>query len=109
MSTSATASITRRERQPYDVNPTLYYITKAIIGLIMHVLFRYRAHGRENIPATGAAILAVNHLHYIDPGAVAPPVRRNVRSRENENTIRHPDCSGRLASAGFGRVAHANC
>ncbi len=75
---SATASVTRRERKPYDVNPVLYHITRLTIWLIMNVLFRYRAHGRENIPATGAAILAINHLHYIDPGAVAPVVRRQI-------------------------------
>ena len=77
-SATATASISRPQRQSYDANPTLYYLVKGLVGLIMHLIFRYRAHGAHNIPAQGAAIIATNHLHYIDPGAVAPPVRRRI-------------------------------
>jgi 1-acyl-sn-glycerol-3-phosphate acyltransferase len=75
---TATASVARCKRKSYDSNPVAYYITWFLIGVIMRLVFRYRIHGRENVPAQGAAIVAVNHLHYIDPGAVAPAVRRRL-------------------------------
>lgn len=43
------------------------------------VLFSVEYHGVENIPKTGAVILAGNHPSYLDPVLVALPVRRVIR------------------------------
>lgn len=39
---------------------------KTFFGLLLHLLFRVRAEGRENIPRQGSCILVVNHQSYID-------------------------------------------
>ncbi len=44
----------------------LYKIYYIILWPIFHILFRYRAVGRENIP-DGAALFCANHSGYSDP------------------------------------------
>ncbi len=43
-----------------------YAFIKAVGGLIVHLLFRIRVVGRENIPQKGGFILSCNHTHFID-------------------------------------------
>lgn len=43
-----------------------YRMLKVILGPILKVLYRPWIKGAENIPETGAAILASNHLAVID-------------------------------------------
>jgi len=75
---AVTESASPRVRKSYDVNPVIYHLAKFVISGLMHLIFRYRIHGREHVPAHGPAIVALNHLHYIDAGAVAPAVGRQV-------------------------------
>ncbi|MHB9033558.1 MAG: lysophospholipid acyltransferase family protein [Anaerolineae bacterium] len=56
----------------------IYLILKFIISGLMHLVYRYRASGQENVPASGRVILVVNHLHLFDPGAVMPAVNRKI-------------------------------
>jgi 1-acyl-sn-glycerol-3-phosphate acyltransferase len=46
---------------------------------IFKILFAVEYHGLENIPKTGALILAGNHPSYLDPILVALPVKRMIR------------------------------
>jgi 1-acyl-sn-glycerol-3-phosphate acyltransferase len=46
---------------------------------IFKVLFAVEYHGLENVPKTGALILAGNHPSYLDPILVALPVKRMIR------------------------------
>ncbi|MCW2871072.1 MAG: acyltransferase, partial [Streptomyces oryziradicis] len=41
-------------------------ILKAILGLLMRVLFRPKVEGAENIPGSGPVIVAGNHLTFLD-------------------------------------------
>lgn len=41
-------------------------LIKAVLGPILRLMFRPRVEGAENIPGTGAVILAGNHLTFID-------------------------------------------
>jgi 1-acyl-sn-glycerol-3-phosphate acyltransferase len=43
-----------------------YRVSRLVAGPILHVLWRPTASGLENIPATGGAILASNHLSLVD-------------------------------------------
>lgn len=43
-----------------------YQLSRVVIGPILHLLGRPRVTGLENVPATGPAILASNHLSFID-------------------------------------------
>ncbi|HEX2058570.1 MAG TPA: lysophospholipid acyltransferase family protein [Actinomycetota bacterium] len=46
-------------------------MTKGILKPWLKVWFRWRIEGADNIPRRGAAILAVNHIAYLDPFAAA--------------------------------------
>jgi 1-acyl-sn-glycerol-3-phosphate acyltransferase len=46
---------------------------------IFKILFAIEYHGVENVPASGAVILAGNHPSYLDPILVALPIRRVIR------------------------------
>jgi 1-acyl-sn-glycerol-3-phosphate acyltransferase len=43
-----------------------YQLSRVVIGPFLHAIGRPRVVGMENLPATGAAILASNHLSFID-------------------------------------------
>jgi 1-acyl-sn-glycerol-3-phosphate acyltransferase len=63
---------------------------RVYIGIPARLLTRARAYGVERVPATGGAVLAVNHLHWIDVpllGAVTP---RTVHFVAKVETMRFP-------------------
>ena len=39
---------------------------RVLFWLITHTLYRVRVLGRENVPASGGALLVCNHVSYID-------------------------------------------
>lgn len=43
-----------------------YQFSRAVIGPFLHAIGRPKVVGKENIPSSGAAILASNHLSFID-------------------------------------------
>lgn len=45
----------------------LYCITKCILFFIFNFFFRIKIQGKENIPRSGAFILASNHSSFLDP------------------------------------------
>jgi len=73
-----TVTATVRERAPYETSPRLYRFLKWLVSWIMRVLYVYRVEGQENVPRRGAFILAVNHLHLLDPVATAPAIPRQI-------------------------------
>jgi 1-acyl-sn-glycerol-3-phosphate acyltransferase len=50
---------------------TTYPIAKGILKPFLHSWFRWNFEGIENIPASGSALLAFNHISYLDPLATA--------------------------------------
>jgi 1-acyl-sn-glycerol-3-phosphate acyltransferase len=55
-----------------------YWVLKAIIWPVFNVLFRPWAEGTENVPRTGPAILASNHLSFSDHFFAPLPLPRKV-------------------------------
>jgi 1-acyl-sn-glycerol-3-phosphate acyltransferase len=55
-----------------------YWVVKAILTPLLHVLWRPRANGVENVPRHGPAILAGNHLSFADHFFGPLPVPRKV-------------------------------
>ncbi len=51
-------------------------IVRSIAGLLFPLFFKLRVEGLENVPREGAAILASNHVAWIDIPLVAYPVPR---------------------------------
>ena len=43
-----------------------YQLSRVVMGPVLHVLGRPKAVGEENVPSSGPAILASNHLSFID-------------------------------------------
>ncbi len=68
----------RSRRIPYGSHPVVYRVIQWIVAGLVRVVYRYRVHGRENLPKTGGAMLAVNHLHLLDPLVVGAGVGRQV-------------------------------
>ena len=57
---------------------TYLILKNLVLGPIMHVLFRPWIRGGENIPKRGGAILASNHLSFVDSIFLPLKVRRPV-------------------------------
>ena len=55
-----------------------YWVVKAIIGPVLRIVFRPWAEGAENVPRTGPAILASNHLSFSDHFFAPLPLPRKV-------------------------------
>lgn len=75
---TATTAIKHGIPLTYHTSPFVYSVLKVVISSLMRTAYRYRATGTENVPASGRVILAVNHLHLFDPGAVMPAVCRKI-------------------------------
>ncbi len=56
----------------------LWLTLQMFCRLMVTLLFRFRAYHTENVPQTGAVILASNHQSYLDPVLVAVALRRPV-------------------------------
>jgi 1-acyl-sn-glycerol-3-phosphate acyltransferase len=57
------------------VRPPLAYQLVAMLSWpVLYGLFRLRARGRENLPATGGYVLACNHLSSLDPWPLGLPL-----------------------------------
>ncbi len=57
----------------------LYAVARFLTLVVLRGWFRVRITGRENIPATGPAILAPNHKNFLDPFFVGLATHRHVR------------------------------
>ncbi|MEE9322309.1 MAG: MFS transporter [Granulosicoccus sp.] len=55
------------------------FLMRFLIWMLVHTLYRVRKQGLENIPDKGPAILAVNHVSFVDALVVGGCVRRPVR------------------------------
>ena len=58
---------------------TTYLIAKGILKPFLHSWFRWNIEGLENLPRKGAALLAFNHISYLDPLATAYAVDKADR------------------------------
>jgi 1-acyl-sn-glycerol-3-phosphate acyltransferase len=57
----------------------LLSIIKFVARKLFRVLFAVEYHGLENVPASGAIIIAGNHPSYLDPVLVMLPIKRTIR------------------------------
>jgi len=55
------------------------YIVRFGAWLLVHSLYRVDKQGLANIPAQGAAVLACNHVSFVDPIIVSAVMERRVR------------------------------
>jgi 1-acyl-sn-glycerol-3-phosphate acyltransferase len=85
------------------VRPPLAYQVVAVLSWpVLYVIFRLRARGRGNLPATGGYILACNHVSSLDPWPLGLPLwpRRWLRFMAKSELFWFP--LGLLIRAGGG-------
>lgn len=54
--------------------PLAYHVIAALSWPILYGVFRLRARGRKNLPASGGYVLACNHISNLDPWPVGLPL-----------------------------------
>jgi 1-acyl-sn-glycerol-3-phosphate acyltransferase len=55
-----------------------YWVVKAVLGPMLRIVFRPWADGIDNVPRTGAAVIASNHLSFSDHFFTPLPLSRKV-------------------------------
>ena len=63
----------------------LYRVMRTIFSPIFRILFRPRIIGAQNIPQDGAAVIAGNHKHALDPILIDISTKRVVRTLAKKN------------------------
>jgi 1-acyl-sn-glycerol-3-phosphate acyltransferase len=54
--------------------PLAYQVVAGLSWPVLYGLFRLRARGRENLPASGGYVLACNHVSSLDPWPLGLPL-----------------------------------
>lgn len=79
-----------REREPLT-NLVLYHLFKwSVVSPMLHVYFRVRIYGTENVPQKGALVAVCNHGSYFDPPIVSNCLRRPVAYMAKEELFKIP-------------------
>jgi 1-acyl-sn-glycerol-3-phosphate acyltransferase len=60
--------------------------------------FRWRVYGAENVPTSGAVILASNHASFLDPFLVGAGLKRDINYLARESLFRFPGIGALLRS-----------
>jgi 1-acyl-sn-glycerol-3-phosphate acyltransferase len=81
-----------------------YWVVKAILGPLLLVLYRPWVEGEEHIPATGPAILASNHLSFVDSLFLPLVVPRRVTFLAKMDYFTERGLKGRLKKLFFSGV-----
>jgi len=69
-----------RRRLMASLVPVVYWGATHALRFVLMVVGRWKASGRENVPATGALIVVSNHLNNADPPILAAGIaRRRIR------------------------------
>jgi len=55
------------------------FLMRFLVWILIHTIYRVDVKGIENIPESGAVIVAANHVSFVDPLIIGGIVRRPVR------------------------------
>ena len=78
-----------------------YWFIKAVLAPILRLMFRPTAHGLENVPATGACIIAGNHNSFLDNFMIPLVVPRRVTFLAKSDYFTGRGIKGRLQAMFF--------
>jgi 1-acyl-sn-glycerol-3-phosphate acyltransferase len=81
-----------------------YWVVKAILWPFLRLVFRPWAEGADNVPRTGAAILASNHLSFSDHFFAPLPLPRKVVFLAKSEYFTGPGLKGLFSKAFFSGV-----
>jgi 1-acyl-sn-glycerol-3-phosphate acyltransferase len=66
------------------------YLLRFLAFVLTRVIYRFRIQGEQHIPATGAAIVACNHVSFIDPVLLMAASPRPIRFLMDSRIFRIP-------------------
>ncbi|MGC9381614.1 lysophospholipid acyltransferase family protein [Streptomyces sp. MH13] len=79
-----------------------YYVLKyVLLGPLLRVFFRPRIEGLDHVPASGAAIIAGNHLSFADHFLMPAVLRRRITFLAKAEYFTGPGLKGRLTAFFF--------
>ncbi|MEU2421459.1 lysophospholipid acyltransferase family protein [Streptomyces sp. NPDC007851] len=79
-----------------------YYLLKyVLLGPLLRVVFRPRIEGLEHVPASGAAIVAGNHLSFSDHFLMPAVLKRRITFLAKAEYFTGPGVKGRLTAFFF--------
>jgi 1-acyl-sn-glycerol-3-phosphate acyltransferase len=79
-----------------------YYVLKyVLLGPLLRLVFRPRIEGLENVPSSGAAIVAGNHLSFSDHFLMPAILKRRITFLAKAEYFTGPGLKGRLTAAFF--------
>lgn len=79
-----------RSREPF-VSLLLYYAFKwSVVSPVLHVYFRGRVYGAENVPQNGPLVVVSNHASDFDPPILSCCIRRPVAYMAKEELFQIP-------------------
>ncbi|MFC9284825.1 lysophospholipid acyltransferase family protein [Streptomyces collinus] len=79
-----------------------YYLLKyVLLGPLLRLVFRPRIEGLENVPASGAAIVAGNHLSFSDHFLMPAILKRRITFLAKAEYFTGPGLKGRLTAFFF--------
>ncbi len=55
------------------------FLMRFLVWLLIHTIYKVKVTGIDNIPESGAAIVAANHVSFVDPLIIGGVIRRPVR------------------------------
>ncbi len=68
-------------KEPHEKNPLFYTIFYPIMKTIVYKKFDFEIYGTENVPKTGALLMASNHVAGIDPISITVALYQNKAIR----------------------------
>lgn len=78
------------EQRVGDVYPLLYVFTRTVLWWLYNLNGGVTAKGRENVPVSGPAIIAANHIAHTDPPLIAITNKRPVTIMAKEELFKVP-------------------
>jgi len=63
-------------------------ILKFILNIFVHIVYRVKIVGKENIPSEGAAILCENHVHGLDVVVIVLTAKREINGLAKKELFR---------------------
>lgn len=68
-----------------------YSFVRGLANVLLAFLYRFETTGKENIPKDSSAVLAPNHIHWLDPVVVACKVtKREISFMGKQELFRNP-------------------
>ncbi len=66
------------------------FLTRFLIWMLMHTVYRLRVSGIANIPESGPAVIVCNHVSYVDALIIIAASRRPIRFVMDHNIFKIP-------------------